>query len=113
WSLEDQLPDVEVVDFGEEIPFERGGVRFKELNLDGNETAERIVISRSFFRDRDYFDGLIVQGSVDVALPLDSAGIERILSVPPGVSQFPGDEARLGPGWIVGPAPLYLWKSRF
>src|SRR5688572_8589831 len=34
WSLEDQLPDVEVVDFGEEIPFERGGVRFKELNLD-------------------------------------------------------------------------------
>jgi uncharacterized protein YecT (DUF1311 family) len=113
WSLEVQLPDVEVVDFGEEIPFERGGVRFKELNLDGNETAERILISRSFSRDRDSFDGLIVQGSVDVALPLDSAGIERILSVPPGVSRFPGDEARLGPGWIVGPTPLYRWKGRF
>ncbi len=113
WSLEDQLPDVEVVDFGEEIPFERGGVHFKELDLDGNETTERILIFRSFFRDRDHFDGLIVQGSVDVALPLDTAGIERILSVPPGVSQFPGDEARSRPGWIVEPTPLYRWKGRF
>ncbi len=107
------LPDVEVVDFGADPLADFENVFLKDLDLDGDGSAEHVVIRRSMFRDEVIFTGLIARNSVEVALPLDEAGFEQLASLPQGTSRFPAEDTRLGQHWGATPIPLYRWNDRY
>jgi uncharacterized protein YecT (DUF1311 family) len=109
------------VDFGDELPLKKGFAYQRDLDLDGDGVAERIVIKGKTFRDEVSHEGFVGAAATDMDPILQMDFATRAAPLPAGVARFPIEEKLVGWSssrdkgldWSTPAYPIYRWRDHY